>query len=304
MRDLISFSYNIDATDLREYGEIFYIVHENSYTYIIPVGSEKNTIFFHLLKFINDSQNFNHIFTNEGAPTIQIKETHYYCLHSTYKLHQTITESQLNIPVLYPAEFPLATHFKDKWLQKNKIHEENLNLALDKTPPIIRAVLFDLTTYYIHLNEEAYRLLKSFEHIPFSTSLCHARIKPDTPLYQFFIPSYLTLDNRSRIYCEYIRHLYLNTGSLNRIEQVISHIAKNDPLTEAEWKFLYARLYFPTHFYDIVYDIIVNGEVNLNRLYEQTTTYSKLLAHLPTMVGNHAQVQLEVPEWALYEANL
>ena len=297
MRDLISYSYNIDATNLKSFGEISYINHETSFTYIIPVGSEKNTIFFHLLKFINASPYFSHIFTTDNAPTLLIRDTHFYCLHSTIKLHQTITESQLNVPILYRAAYPLASHFKTKWLQKNQIHEESLNLALDKTPPMMRSILFDLATYYIHLNEEAYRLLKPFEATPFSTSLCHARLKPDTPLYQFFMPNYLILDNRSRIYCEYIRHLYLETKDVEQIEKIVAHIVYTDPLIPSEWQFLYARLYFPTHFYDIVYDVIVNGQVNLEQLYDQTVNYSLLLAALPIFVRQYTGIVLDSPEW-------
>ena len=298
MRDLIGFSYNIDATRLQSFGEIHYIDHGHSFTYIIPVGSEKNTTFFHLLKFVNASPLFEHIFTIENAPTLLIRDTHFYCLYTSVKLHQTITESQLNVPILYPAQYPLAAHFKTKWLQKNKVHEDNLNLALDKTPAFMRAVLFDLATYYIHLNEEAYRLLKPFESSTFSTSLCHARLKPDTPLYQFFMPDYLILDNRSRIYCEYIRHLYLETEDIGKIENMVAYIARTDPLQENEWQFLYARLYFPTHFYDIVYDVVINGEVNLDELYDQTMNYSGLLAILPIFVQKHTGVRLDCPEWA------
>jgi len=304
MRDLISFSYNIDARGLQAFGEIYYIDHGKTFTYIIPVGKEKNTTFFHLLKLVNASKFLEHIFTIENAPTLLIKDIHFFCLYSSIKLHQTITESQLNVPVLYPAEYPLAQHFKTKWLQKNKVHEDNLNLALDKTPPMMRAVLFDLATYYIHLSEEAYRLLKPSESALFTTSLCHARLKPDTPLYQFFMPDYLVLDNRSRVYCEYIRHLFLETKNMVLIERIVAHISQTDPLQANEWHFLYARLYFPTHFYDIVYDVVVNGEVNLDELYEQTMHYSELLFDLPGLIQKYTGIRLEAPEWTRLDKKL
>ena len=297
MRDLISFSYNIDAKEMKAFGEVYYIDQEKTFIYIIPVGREKNTTFFHLLKLVNASKFFKHIFTVENSPTLLVQDVHFFCLYSTIKLHQTITESQLNVPILYPAEYPLAGHFKNKWLQKNKIHEDNLNLALDKTPPVMRAILFDLATYYIHLNEEAYRLLKSTESTLFTTSLCHARLKPDTPLYQFFMPDYLILDNRSRVYCEYIRHLFLETRNMVLIEKIVAHIIQTDPLLENEWHSLYARLYFPTHFYDVVYDVVVNGEVNLDELYDQTMSYSELLAGLPLLVQKYSGILLDTPEW-------
>lgn len=298
MHDLMAHSYGFDTTTMISFGEIYYVDHGNSFTYMIPVGKEKNTIFFHLLKFIDTSPHFKHIFTIDHQPTLQVRDSHYYCLFSRLKLHQTITESQLNVPVIYSERYPLAAHFKSKWEKKNQIHEDNLNLALDKTPAFMRSVLFDLATYYIHLNEEAYRLLKPVEQTLFSTSICHVRIKPDTPLYQFFMPDYLILDNRSRNICEYLRHLFLETGDLDKIGQLVAHMAHHDPMLEVEWQFLYARLYFPTHFYDMVYDVIINDDVKIDELYDQTMNYSQLLAMLPKWVKLYTGYQLDVPLWA------
>lgn len=297
MRDLIGFSYNINTDSLTSHGEILFTTQENTYIYIIPVGREKNSTFFHLLKFIDASNHFKHVFTVDQAPTLLIRDIHFYCLASSINLHQTISQAQLNLPVIYEARYPLASHFKTKWLQKNQIHEDNLNLALDKTPLSLRSVLFDLATYYIHLNEEAYRLLAPLEKTLFSTSLSHARVKPDTPLYEFFMPDYLILDNKSRVYCEYLRHLFLKHQDLDLIKQVVAHMVKTQALLEEEWHFLYARLYFPTHFYDVVYDIVVNGLVKIDELYEQTMNYSQLLFHLPQFLNYYTGIILDVPSW-------
>lgn len=301
MRDLISWSYNIDTTNLTEFGDIYFCPYPDSYIYIIPVGDEKSTIFFHLLKFINASPYFTHLFTREHTPTLLIRDTHYYALLSSIPLHQIITKKQLEAPVLYNQGYPVAKHFKSRWLLKNQIHEQELNIALDKVPTHLRSVLFDIATYYIHLNEEAYRLTHPLEAINYNTTLCHARIKPDTHLYEFFMPDRLILDNRSRLYCEYIRHLFLETGNLGEISDAVATLSAGSPLSEPEWQLLYARLYFPTHFYDIVYDIIHNEAVNLENLYEQTMNYADLLAHLPAVVYQYTGIMLAVPDWVRKE---
>lgn len=302
MRDLISWSYNIDTTDLIDFGDIYFCPYQDSYIYIIPVGDEKSTTFFHLLKFVNASPYFTHLFTREQAPTLLIHNTHYYALLSSVPLHVIITKKQLDAPVLYNQGYPVAKHFKSRWLLKNQIHEQELNVALDKVPSQLRSILFDIATYYIHLNEEAYRLTSPIENINYTTTLCHARTKPDTYLYEFFMPDRLVLDNRSRIYCEYIRHLFIKTGNLEEINDVVATILASTPLSEAEWQLLYARLYFPTHFYDTVYDIIHNAKVNLDNLYDQAMNYAELLAYLPTVVYQYTSIMLPVPEWVRREA--
>ena len=301
MRDLISWSYNIDAMNLTEFGDIYFCPYPDSYLYIIPVGDEKSTTFFHLLKFIDASPHFTHLFTKENAPTLLVKGTHYYALLSHIPLHQVVSRTQLNTPVLYEQSYPVAKHLKQRWLLKNQIHEQELNVALDKVPAHLRSVLFDIATYYIHLNEEAYRLTSPLEAINFNTTICHARIKPDTYLYECFMPDRLILDNRSRIYCEYMRHLFLETRNPEEINDVLTTLQTGVPLSEAEWQLLYGRLYFPTHFYDIVYDIIHNAEVNLENLYEQTMHYAELLAHLPAAVYQYTGIILPVPDWVNQE---
>jgi len=304
MKDLVSWSYNIDASDLVQLNTFYYMEQVTTYLYIIPAGKEKSTVFFHLLKFIDKSPYFSLLLTRENATTITMMGTEYYGLRSNLKLHDPISTFQLNVPVLYPATYPIASHFKSRWLAKNQIHEQELGLALDKVPPHLRALLFDLATYYIHLNEEAYPLIGALESINFTISLCHARLKPDQLLIEFFMPEHLILDNRSRLYCEYIRHLFVTTGDLDQVRDVVATIVKNDPLLEEEWRFLYARLYFPSHFYDIVYDILHNDEVNLESLYEQTLNYAKLLAYLPTFIHEYTGISIPVSEWVSQESHL
>ena len=304
MRDLMSWSYNIDATNLKELGSIYYTQYPDSYLYIIPVGDEKSTLFFHLLKFIHASPYLTHLFTKDNTPTLVIGDTHYYALLSSVPLHHTITKHQLNTPVLYNQGYPIATHHKPRWLLKNQIHEQELNVALDKVPAHLRNVLFDIATYYIHLNEEAYRLMNPLEQMNYQVSLCHARVKPDTYLYECFMPERLVLDNRSRIYCEYIRHLFLETVDFQDIKEVVATLSAHTPLSESEWQLLYARLYFPAHFYDRVYDMIHNAEINLDNLYEQTMHYAKLLARLPMIVYQQTGILLVVPDWVKTEVQI
>ena len=302
MRDLIEWAYHIDATNLQSFGEIHYIRYLDAYFYIIPVGEERRTVFFHLLQFIQQSPHFTHVLTHANEPTLDIQNKSYYGLLSTVALHQTMTPRQLGIPVLYKQPFPLATHSKPLWIFKNQRHEQDLNLALDLIEPHLRNTLFDIATYYIHLNEEAYRLLAPLETLSYHTTFCHARVKPDTYLYEWFMPDFLTLDNRSRIYCEYIRHLFLETGDLEAVREVVVFATSHAPLTQNEWHLLYARLFFPAHFYDLVHELLHGSSVDMAHLYEQTRHYTTLLHALPLLLKQQTGITLQTPDWVTREA--
>ena len=302
MQDLISWYFNIDTTNLTKIDNIFYTNYQKAYIYIIPVGKEKSTTFFHLLQLIEKSPHQRILLSRENSPTITFNNLEYYALMSDIKLHENISSvEELKFSTIYNTPYQIATHFKNKWMQKNKIHEQELNIAIDKVNPDIRSLLFDLATYYIHLNEEVYNLIKPIEQSNFFVSLCHARLKSQSYMFELFIPEMLIIDNKSRMYCEYIRDLFLRTMDSNQIRDAIISITIKDPLSIEEWNLLYTRLYLPTHFYDMIHDIINGNEIKIETLYEQTLSYTKLLAILPDYIYQNTGIKLTTPTWVANE---
>ena len=166
----------------------------------------------------------------------------------------------------------------------------------------IALLFFDLATYYIHLNEQAYTFINEIATTEYLVSLCHMRLTPTTYKYEFFSPQLVTLDNKARCYCEYIRHLYLMNLDLNQVRTFVQIINQVNPLTKEEWQLLYARLYFPTQFYDALYNLRADEEIDVPALYEQAMQYSKLLYQLPYEVYQSTLIELRVPEWVQREA--
>ena len=297
MKELIMWYYQLSITNLQKLNNVYYTQLGDRYIYIISVGNEKNTIFFHLLQFLQYNPNQRVILSKDNTTTVLFEGKHYYVLESTTILHEYIDIQTLQIPIIYPEPFPVANHFKERWLNKNRLHEEQLNVVIEQLNPDNRSVLFDLATYYIHLNEQAYTLINELSEENYSVSLCHARLTPTTYKFEFFCPELLTLDNRSRCYCEYLRYLFLETLDLNQIHSTIQIINQVNPLTKAEWSFLNTRLYFPTQFYDALHSIRNDEPVQISALYEQALEYSKLLYQIPYEVYHTNSIELRTPEW-------
>jgi len=303
VQDLISWYFNLPQLNFTESNGVFHATHQNSSIYIIPIGPEKTTTFFHLLQLIQNSKALQIIPSREGGLTVTFAGIEYYAIASHFSLHEPITLNTLIAQNIYDAPYKMASHYKNLWISKNQLHESTLQAAIEKAAPIDRPLLFDIATYYIQMGEQAYSLLNTIEHIDFHATLCHARITPETYAYELLMPELLIIDNKSRHYCEYIRHQFLTSYSFSNINQTVAHIHANDPLAPAEWAFLYARLYFPTHFYDCLHDILNGQEVDITALYEHTLHYQKLLINLPQSILENTGITLQIPTWVLSENN-
>ncbi|MGL4372424.1 MAG: hypothetical protein ACRCS6_01485, partial [Turicibacter sp.] len=168
MKELINWYYQLQIHHLEQVKNIYYTQISNRFIYIIPIGKEKNTVFFHLLQLLQHSQSQRLMLSKDNTMTVLFDETHYYVLESTENLHEPVNISQIQIPVIYPQPYTVANHLKQRWVAKNQFHEEQLNVLIDKLPVEQRLLFFDLATYYIHLNEQAYTFINALKDVDFS----------------------------------------------------------------------------------------------------------------------------------------
>ncbi len=301
MKELINWYYNLNLTYLESFHYIYYAKQQHQYLYIIPVGKEKNTVFFHLLQLLQFSPKQKLLLSKDNTTTVLYEGTHYYVLLSEEALHTLIDCKDLKTPIIYPDPYQVAEQVKDRWISKNRHYEEQLNGLLERVPMDERPLFLDIATYYIHLNEQAYTLINKITHVNFDISLVHKRLCMTTYKFECYYPALLTLDNKSRIYCEYIRHTYLTTRDLNQLKQTIQTIQQTNPLNSQEWEFLYARLFFPTHFYDQLYNLKETDQVNVLQLYDEANEYARLLYYTGRYIQTMAAIELHIPSWVKEE---
>jgi len=298
MKELLIFYYQLPVMWLEALPHAYFTQIGDRFIYIIAVGTEKNTVFFHLLQHLQYNINQRLVLTKDNDTTILFEGRHYYVIDSDRTLHNPVYIGNIHMPLISPEPYPVATRAKEKWLQKHQAHEEQLNIALEQMENPKRTILFDLATYYIHLTEQAYTFINEILDRSYTVSLCHSRLTPKTPEYELYCPELLILDNKSRAYCEYIRHQYLdNNEDLEAIHQIMLTISTTNPLSSDEWSLLYARLYFPAHFYDALFDIRNDTLVELEAVYDQALAYSRLLYQVPYILTYYQGTTVRVPEW-------
>ena len=301
MKELINELYNLELTYLEPFHYIYYTKQQH-YIYIIPVGKEKDTDFFHLLQLLQFTPQQKILLTKDDHTTFEYNGLHYYVLVSTESLHTLVDCQTLYTPIIYPSPYQVAKEVKERWITKNRYYEEQLNMLLDLISTDERSLLLDISTYYLHLNEQAYILLNKLKDVDYSISLVHKRLITTSYKFECFYPKLLTLDNKSRLFCEYIRHTYLSTQNLETLKHTIQTIQQTNPLTPTEWEFLYARLFFPTHFYDHLYNFKESENINILHLYDEANQYAKLLYYCGRYIQTMAAIDLHIPNWVKLEA--
>ena len=89
---------------------------------------------------------------------------------------------------------------------------------------------------------------------------------------------------------------------LVQVRSFVQIVNQVNPLSQEEWKLLYARLFFPTQFYDALFSLREGEKVNIPLIYEQALSYAKLLYQLPYEVYRSNLIELRIPEWVKTEA--
>ena len=83
MKELINWYYQLQIDHLEQLNDIYYTKLGDRYIYIISVGKEKNTVFFHLLQFLQYTTSNELFYLKDNTTTVLYEGQHYYVLEST-----------------------------------------------------------------------------------------------------------------------------------------------------------------------------------------------------------------------------
>ena len=140
-------------------------------------------------------------------------------------------------------------HFTWPKLWKNKIDQVNYlidNISLDLNSLAI-------VNYYLALAELSIALLTQIKMDYIPLSLCHNRINKNADLYDYYSVTGLVIDHFTRDIGEYIKnYIYSNNEiDLDKFKSIWQ-------LSIDEKYLLLARLIFPSHFFDIFDNYVLN----------------------------------------------
>lgn len=181
------------------------------------------------------------------------------------------------------------------WETKNDYFEQQINELGKKYPN-----LCTYANYYIGLAENAISYMKKVGEIKEDTfiSVCSKRIDAESDLFSLYNPLNFICDYRVRDACEYIKSCFFNN---KEALDLVKKYFENNYLSYKEALLFFARLLYPSYFFDL-YDDIVNKELNENiidKVTNKTYEYELFLKEVYFFLSNLYRKYIPCIDWII-----
>lgn len=161
------------------------------------------------------------------------------------------------------------------WTEKIDYFEYQIS-QFGKKYPLIR----ESFSYFVGLAETAISLLNYFSNIPTQALVvARRRIKSTDTLFDLYNPLNFIIDNRIRDASEYFKQKFFENPY---VFEDIKYYLETNYLSDYEMILFFARMLFPTYYFDLYEDILLDGkeEKSLLKIIEQIDHYQILLKNI------------------------
>lgn len=286
MRNVLKYFYNIVIDEIKEY-EDYGIIKSNNQIYIFKkyIQNEEETKYIVNILFNNHIPIHTIIINNQDSMLTKYNQDNYILL----LLNETSTNLESDFfMIIVPNR---ENNINELWSQKLDYYMQQIReLALGKE------LLINTFNYYIGLAENAVavynRAINMAGNIQYAIS--HRRITYPNYTINYLDPTNMLIDIRVRDIAEYTKSKFFN-GNMTTKELMDLIIKYN--FNDKELNILYARLLYPTYYFDLFEDNIL-GEEDEDRILfyvEKRRDYEVFLYDIYMMLRNQHQI-IEI-EW-------
>lgn len=174
------------------------------------------------------------------------------------------------------------------WEKKIDFYEKQLKEMAEKYP-LLSSSFF----YYVGLFENA--ISYYYESHPLSSMkcICHRRVTVDMDLYSFYNPLSFVIDDKMRDIGEYLKSFVLYE---NYTKEKLAFLLNMVVFKKENVIMLIARILFPSYYFDLYEDIIVNKvpEEEIEKIVERQSNILYLLSYL---FNKYAYYHIPQIEW-------
>lgn len=290
MKNAISYFYNIIVDDIHQNSKMYYfdyfglryalVVYDGNINllkdiYNLHLEALKRGIYVHQIILNKDGQVATLI---NGIP---------YVLMVLNKFDGDITFNEV-LPFMngvYSGAIGIdRTDWGNLWSKKIDYLEYEISQLGQKHPEIR-----DTFSYFVGLGETSIQLVnlvnsnlnggsnsRASKGIMAIKSISHDRIKSDDTLFELYNPLNLVVDYRVRDAAEYFKHRHFDNYN---IDNEINNFLIYTQLTYDEYLLFFARMLYPTYYFDLYEDIISGGksEQELKKIINRVNDYQRLL---------------------------
>ena len=299
MKNVIKYYYNLDISKIvkKDKNYYFWLDNRKFYFFVFDRPLEDAKPLFEITKqMINANLLVHEIIINKDKDIITTVNNIPYILMEVYINEEekiTITELVYFNRSTFNLRFPKAL-LRDNWtsLWESKIDYFEYQLAqLGKKYPLI----VDSFSYFVGLSENAISYIK-FNRID-SSIYCinHRRIKSKDTMLELYNPLNFVIDYQVRDFSEYVKTKFFEGYD---VMEIIKEYFRRNTLKVSELKLFYARLLFPTYYFD-VYDDILEGsrkEEDIILVFSKIGEYEQFLYEIWEYFLSF-NIQIDIPDW-------
>lgn len=301
MKNILLYYYNLNPTDIHQKDDIYFFKINDERYFVYPVirnNNEIKEIFEINRELINKNIPVHQIILNkQNNILIQFNSINYILLKSCIKSNRIINSDDIvylesNTPIVKSDSSLYRSNWINLWERKNDYLEYQISQFGINYPIVVEHF-----AYYIGLAENAIIYAKNTDidvkpNFMDTPVICHKRITNNTNLFDLFNPLEFVIDHKVRDIAEYIKFKFFY-NKVNLWEEIYMYFSSNN-LSLYGARMFYARLLYPTYFFD-KYDEILDGtstEKELLPIIKQQEEYEEFLVD----IYNFIKLKYEIPE--------
>ena len=257
MNNFINFFYGINVDNIT-YDNGCYIFTYKGYIYKLYIYDDDNNLNFMLdinKKLIGNTL-ISEIITNKNNEIISFYNNVSYILIKIYaNTNKLISLEEISHLANSMYKQDVNVNYGMLWSKKIDYLENLINENGKKYPLIV-----DSFNYFVGMAENAISYYNNIliNNNDYRFVISHKRIKFDDTVEALYNPLNIIFDYKVRDIAEYIKNSFFN-NNINIFNEFVFYI-KNNPLSLTEVKILISRLLYPSFYFDLYEDILINDK--------------------------------------------
>ncbi len=287
MKNNIAYYYNLQIDKIYQNKDYYYFtINNEKYELVIYTRDlkEQKEIYELNRKMINSNILVHEIIPNKDKFIVTIINNIPYILYKVYiNKEKKITLQELTYLSNYNFEYSdilKRNNWDILWSKKIDYLEYQINQTGKKYP-----ILVDSFSYFVGLAENAISYVKNTtleaqkEQID-NEVISHRKIHKEDTIYSIYNPLNIIIDHKSRDVSEYIKLSFLNNNQ--NIYQELDTYFQNNYLSYYGIRLLFARIIYPSFYFDLYEQIILNikPESEILNITTRTKEYEKYIKNI------------------------
>ena len=301
MKETIKYYYNIDIDDLKEQDGKYFFKYQNQdffFVYFNRDLEELNDILICLNNMKEKGIDVHNIIINRNNEYLTKVNNFNYILMSVNNYNEEydifdIVNMTSKLTLNYNTSKMYRNNWSSLWIQKMDYFEYQI-----RELGINRSVIKDSFSYYLGLAENAISYVNN-TNLKYNAlnnakiTLAHRRIFYPNYKLNFLNPLSFIFDLEVRDIAEYLKAMFFASDNAEEVIEELKYYLQIKTLSIYEYHMLYARLLYPSYYFDLYENIMNNdtSEESLVSIIKRNKEYELFLKNAYLEISKYAPIE-------------